>query len=252
MQLTASTHALESLRLQHQYHIKQQDFIRGRQRRAEMAQLQGVNQRSAEAREKTSPLTSQTLQPEDGVNRVKATSSTPEQLAEERILSDADNYLAYRTMAETDSLLQYLANRHYGNYSLKDLNKHKENSLRQKTMDEIIAEAVKSPKEEKTIIEELRIHNEELRKHISIILKELETCEAEKSQLAHKLEQYEHAQALYLDNVDAEEFNLPSLDLPPLEMPHFDFETVKDELSNSLEKSDSQLVTPGHISTQTP
>lgn len=75
------------------------------------------------------------------------------------------NLLVHRTMEECDSLLAFLRKRsEAGGKSLDPLAS-------------IVQKALKSPKDDKTIIEELRVHNDALRFHVLSLLEENEEYE---------------------------------------------------------------------------
>ena len=109
--------------------------------------------------------------------------------------------------------------------------------------------AVKVPKDERTIIEELQVHNEALREHICELLKEcdsqhhlVERFRTENATLRDRVAQLErraavdeldHQGPLPLDmNVD----DLASLPLAPLEIPHFDYDSLVPRKANADDK----------------
>ena len=134
---------------------------------------------------------------------------------------------AYQTMNECDSLLKILRSRDY----------FKEHD----GVKGMVVSAIKVAKDDKQVIEELRVRNEILAKHVELLLREIdelsstnreqksriETLEQHKRQLVKRLEKM----AQSCTDSDIESFpvhinpdSLSSFKLPPLEVPQFDFD----------------------------
>lgn len=143
----------------------------------------------------------------------------------------------YRTMHECDSLLQFLTERHSIDPAVTAASEN----------------AHRSPKDDSTIIEELRLHNSALRQHIVDLLRDIETqgsdlehYKMENARLHARVHDVER-RAKMSDSADSEfEYSLPqavrmkladfsSLELPPLEMPKFDLAILKTNNSESSE-----------------
>ena len=163
------------------------------------------------------------------------------------VADEVDGQLSvFRTMEECDSLLSFLKNRAAGRYM--------ENTIYPETFqNKTMIGGIKNRKDDKTIIEELRMHNDALRTHILELLrenegyyKELQTLRKENVELHKSRNNGGKRDSFLTESTDSEKSekyypnphridinDLPSLELPPLEMPTFDF--------NSLNKlSDSQ------------
>ena len=200
---TSDEVAAESIHLQKASHVKQQDIIKDKKMRAEITQKMKKKQREA-ALNKSLSVDSQ------------ATLDDCEEQERELVV--------YRTMEETDSLLTFLKKRADGS-----TDGHPKNPL--------LKSASKIPKDEKQIVEELRIHNEALRNHVLQLLRELDERQRENANLRERLRIHEEKKYM-ANSYDSETYfsvpissgiDLP--DLPPLEMPTFDFNSLKEELN---------------------
>ena len=142
----------------------------------------------------------------------------------------------HRTMQECDSLLQFLNDRSGMSIGAR----YKAPGARNNAST-MIRSAVKVPKGEKEIIEELEIQNEYLRQHIENLLdenqlqkSEVEMLRAENQQLITRNRELQNQLPPSELSESTEEYgpipkgmtldDLPSMELPPLEMPTFDFQ----------------------------
>lgn len=128
----------------------------------------------------------------------------------------------YTTMEQCDTLLCYLEGRTEARF-------HKHHKP-------FYQSGVKIQKDDKQIIEELRVHNESLQNHILSLLQEREQFKAEVDRLRSKNEKLSQDLARHNDRwvtnssdplyLNDPGLQLDSLDLPPLEMPKFDFDLL--------------------------
>ena len=225
MLMTSVSGALESLELQRQRHQSEISVIRHKQRCEEM--------------KKTLSTSPPSKSPEPEVGNIKTANGKPD------VADEVDGQLSvYRTMEECDSLLSFLKNRAAGRYM--------ENTINLETFQKTTVGGIKNPKDDKTIIEELRMHNEALRTHILELLrenegyyKELQTLRKENVELHKSRNDGGKRDSFLTESTDSEKSekyypnphridinDLPSLELPPLEMPTFDFDSLN-KLSDS-------------------
>ncbi len=220
--------AVESLKLQKERHLREIPIIKHKKRWQEMQSAAPALSPSSAAQ---ADITTDTL---DGTTG--AASEMNEELS------------VYRTMQECDSLLKFLKNRQTG----QNAETHPPSALRT---------GVKTPKDDKTIIEELRMHNEALRGHILELLrenegywKELQLLRQENVKLHLKSESVDldgtvdesstlaestesEKSEKYYPNPHRMDINdLPGMELPPLEMPTFDFDSLN-KLNSTLNES---------------
>ena len=161
--MTSVTGALESLELQKQRHQSEISVIRHKQRCEEMKKTS------------TSPPFRSPSRPEE-TNHAGFTSKKM------GTVDELDGHSSvYRTMEECDSLLAFLRNRSSG----RNID---QNAMYVEKPHGKIG-GIKNPKDDKTIIEELRVHNEALRSHILELLRENEGY-------------YKELQSLRKENVD--------------------------------------------------
>ncbi|XP_073998065.1 uncharacterized protein isoform X2 [Rhodnius prolixus] len=177
MTLTKYTKALESLQLQHDYHVKQTDIIKARKLQFE------IRQQLIELRKKK--------------KMEKRNSSAAVQ-------KDQDlQWAILRTMEEADSLLGMLGRRGVVGEDSRD-GWQVENSPSS-------SDYVKHPKSEATVMEELRTVNTQLRGLVTELLSQLEVSRREIETLRARLRLYED------DSVrDLEPLDLPTFDYSTL------------------------------------
>ena len=221
--MTTVPGALESLEQQKQRHLSEIPVIRHKQRCAEMKK----------AMSPSSPPSKSPSQPEmTNVNAANGRQGTKDEI---------DGQLSvFRTMEDCDSLLAFLRNRTAG--------QNVENVLQnEKTQTRTGTAGIKKPKDDKTIIEELRMHNEALRLHILELLrenegyyKELKTLRKENVELfTSRNNKGKQDGSILEESTDSEKSekyypnpnridinDIPSMELPPLEMPTFDFDSL--------------------------
>ena len=201
--MTSSTGALESIALQRDHHLRQKDIIRDRQTREEAY---------AEARRQRTAIVAA-----EDVDR-------PE------ISDAASRFNVYRTIEDCDTLLHFLNDRKTGTG-----NDHIDNRF--------IASytvGIKVDKDDRTIIEELRVHNEMLQEQILQLLQEVEderrknraevdVLLADNRNLRQEVARLKGcSEATGNPWTSSEPFDA-GLDLPPLEMPKFDFDVLNAE-----------------------
>ena len=148
-------------------------------------------------------------------------------------------------MEECDSLLAFLRRR--AQEMGRSIEEPGTLSITQLPETSVIESGVKTPKDDKTIIEELRVYNDALRYHILDLLKQTEEqagvvnqLREENTQLKLKLNSTDSKSGTALaessDSEKSEKYypnpaninidDLPSLELPPLEVPTFDFNVI--------------------------
>ena len=197
---TSSTAALESLNLQKDRHLRQIEIIRDRKSKQHV-------EAKCDKPHTDSKETTVNEKPTNGVAE-----KTPAIMSER----------LYTTMEQCDTLLCYLEGRTEARF--------------RKNHKPLYQLGVKIQKDEQQIIEELRVHNESLQNHILSLLKEREQFKIEVDRLRSENERLCRDRArldsrwvtssshpLYLNEPGLQ---LGSLELPPLEMPKFDFDVL--------------------------
>lgn len=225
---TSSEKARESLELQLNYHIRQQAVVRHRQHQYETI---------LKAKENISN------QINTGVITKTSNTESP------RSLKIGIETAIYQTMAENDSLLQFLLHHpvNNGDRTAENMNDSKDAN----NFFDISQSGVKMPKDDKMIIEELRVNNCELRSLIQQLITELDQESQNSEQLREENEKLhkmiEDLQRMNINNCmrhlpvhitvdsnspymfspvtelspDGSMRDLPTL--PPLDFPTFDF-----------------------------
>ncbi|CAH1784781.1 unnamed protein product, partial [Owenia fusiformis] len=216
LKTTSDNKARESIELQCDHHCRQQQLLRDKSNRLKMAERLNQMKRNA---------SDNTIHPKDSVDE-----------SNDETDGVTYNQYIYKDLEETDSLLQFLQTRALAQAQGDRLPSIETHTKR--TKDEIIQSAVKSPKTESEIIEELHINNQSLRGQVLELLKELEEKDKEVTRLQNEnsaLRKRTNDKEDKDSDSEKENFysmplnldDLPSLpELPPLEMPTFDFDTV--------------------------
>ena len=234
MAATTIQQALESLSMQREHHIRQQALIREKQRRHLQAQRQ-KHLKDASG----SPMTVSKASSDDHA----ASSSS------ESDMSSSDKRLYLKNIQESESLLRFLNNRAARG---KDFGPNREEIIYRF---ESKTDTVYADKSDKMVMEELRTHNDALRnqilefikdseenhRQIAYLQRELDFCRKENRDMKDRFSKTErnsrnqtiplqdsvHSETLYSMPMGLNLDNLPALDLPPLEMPKFDFDSIK-------------------------
>ncbi|GAB1598850.1 nuclear receptor-binding factor 2-like [Argonauta hians] len=200
-----SDQAKDSLELQHSYHNRQQEIIRHKQKLAQQ-----------EERKKTES----SMSVASGLPQ--STANSPKSDQEPHI----DVVALYRTIEENDSLIQYLINRNQSR-TTKNLDTLPGcvNPLNNTPTQPVMT---KMPKDDKQIIEELQIQNEDLRKHILLLLKELENYQSIKKCLENYQEENEMLRLKIekLKTTSNEYQHYVDEVLTPLETPQFNYKDM--------------------------
>lgn len=221
MSTSTSKQALESLSLQHQYHLKQQSWVQERERRSER-----IHEQKAQKRENSISQGTQT-EPAIPVDFDYQPLGPNESHSS---LDQTDGPRHKHSITETDTLLAFH-------------NRHKQSSFgRSPPVDEVALSSPssessseassKSPKNDKILTEEMRVQNEDLRKHVRLLVSEIDELKRKNQSLQSAIEQQETSKTLGVEeysNMDTETLKLTSLELPPLELPEFDFSSLKDD-----------------------
>uniref|UniRef100_T1II09 Nuclear receptor-binding factor 2 MIT domain-containing protein n=1 Tax=Strigamia maritima TaxID=126957 RepID=T1II09_STRMM len=221
MQVTKSDKALESIRLQHDYHVRQDVVIRFKQQQADKLRKRLQKKKLSEIERGDSEQTV-SASPEDTNGNIQ--------------------HEIYRTLEENDSLLAFLIQTK-NQLQLETTVKTQETIPEIETNDEsIISRGHKMPKDDKTLMEELRTNNDDLKQLVQRLLSELDKCNEEKQQLQEllhnihvnsasrdtgKMSHVEVAVDSSLPSVFSSSGDLSSEELPPLvplELPNFDFD----------------------------
>lgn len=255
MKMTSSTESLQSMELQKDHHIRQTEIVRLRQRQAEMRNqsVKGMDVSGRWSKDFPHGVPS-----EDLLDVVDMNTETG---------------AALRTIQECDSLLAFLNNRHSLDYKSYE----QARSMKPPSAQTPLAKRHIGPKDSAQIIEELRIHNDALRRHILDCLHDQDALEAElahaRDQNARLRERVRQLEGKDMDESEAGNTNissnpsrrqmmtqsmeadleyepatlrmnlddLASMDLPPLEMPKFDM----DALTLTSSQSDDEATNSG-------
>lgn len=206
--MTSSVKALESLNLQNDYHLRQIEIIHSRRPRQDEV-----------------TATRLCLDLKRGKADVNA---------EDKLQNGDNAERLYQTMEQCDNLLDFLESR--TGEGVSGFRSHQGAAYQS---------GIKIQKDEKQIIEELRLHNESLQGHVLTLLQECETSKdeierlrSENRQLRHDVTRHDvtchdrdhwmmtstEVKQRFLD--DELQIDLRSLELPPLEMPKFDFDLI--------------------------
>ncbi|XP_060064980.1 nuclear receptor-binding factor 2-like [Ylistrum balloti] len=209
MQLSTCMKAKDSISLQHQFHLRQQDLLQER-----LGKLQSLQAKKSNRKDLTQSQGTQTdlLNLDGSLNSVDAAS---------------------QALSDTDSVLEYLINRE----------KQERGPLSPQQLPEKHKIVQKVPRDDKSIIEELTIQNAELRKHVHILIKDLDECKGDNEFLLQRVLTADRPDR-GSDNKDLfgrviEDEKSPNFELPPLEQPHFDFDSIGipvEALDNSVEE----------------
>ncbi|XP_063221322.1 nuclear receptor-binding factor 2-like isoform X1 [Bacillus rossius redtenbacheri] len=226
MKATKVPRSLESLQLQQEYHLRQEEIVRLKKAQFEMYKMAVESHRLKMAH---------TLNKQEQV------------FVEPR--DDASNLqiAIYRTMEEADSLLDLLVERRGAD---SDTDSECE-QLEAGGMEAAVAGATKRPKDDRTVIEELRTLNHQLRALVFQLVTQLDACAAETGALRDRVRALEAESArgaglhVVTDSVGGNSSPFafspcselspeatdprPRRELPalaPLEMPSFDFSAI--------------------------
>ncbi|ELU07009.1 hypothetical protein CAPTEDRAFT_224970 [Capitella teleta] len=242
----------ESLSLQRKQHLQQKKVIRYKQQVAALhdAALDDDETPADGAQQQTLNL----LESDEG---------------DIRRCDDSMMTSVHRTIEECDSLLQFLNDR----ATAAGRTYHQPDTLKiLLTHNNYDVHGTKIPKDDQLIIEELRLHNVALRSHITDLLtesdenriqmknyeQELNQYRQENYELKEKVLKYQRAaqrnRHRITDEYEMEKSvegqnypfpscmnldDLPGLKLPPLEMPEFDFDSLKIASSDQIDETDS-------------
>ncbi|XP_021378596.1 nuclear receptor-binding factor 2-like [Mizuhopecten yessoensis] len=210
MQLTTCMKAKDSISLQHQFHLRQQDLLQER-----LSKLQALQIKISNKKDLTQSQGTQTdfLNLDGSPNSIDAAS---------------------QALSDTDSMLEYLINR--------EKQERGDVSNQQQPEEHKIVQKV--PRDDKTIIKELTVQNDELRKHVHILIKDLDECKGDNEFLLQRVLTAGRPDR-GSDNKDifgrtVEDDKSPNFELPPLEQPHFDFDSIGipvEALEHSVEEN---------------
>lgn len=157
MKICQCAKAIESLSLQHDSHKKAENIINSR--RGENNCLKEKLEKDSETIMEAKPT---------NIEQPHSSDSWTEEL----------QAAIYKTINTQDSLLQFLF-------------QDSMPSVIQQSKDEMVKSAIKIPKNDKMIIEELRTNNEELKKMMKSMIEEIEMCKKENVQLREELRNYQ-------------------------------------------------------------
>lgn len=193
-----SNQAKDSLQLQHRHHFRQQDIIRQKMKQSKVEELKKAETLHTAA-----------------AGAAPCSSDSPKTDSE-----NIDPATFYRTVDESDTLIQFLIKRN------RSQNSQLKIPLCPVSPVEGATGMTKLPKDDKQLIEELRMHNEDLRKHVYNLLKEVENYQEENEALRLKVEKLEkELSGVHCEKRTPNEFErFVDEALPPLETPDFNFE----------------------------
>lgn len=233
MRSTHNQEALQSLTLQREFHLKQEAFIRQKQQIALSSKKKAKKQRPLSGQDQ---LDNETRDPKVklGVDMNTHTLECSQNQAETPIM---------RELGECEALVQSMS-LSVENPGLKEDKTIKENQPKTTEAD--------TPSQVKNVaaLDELKGHLFTAKCHAINMLKDNELLQrqvqyykCENEQLKEKLNRPERT---YMeDSTDSEKYypvpvgmnlhDLPSLELPPLEMPKFDFSAIKMDAENALD-----------------
>ncbi|GLG95586.1 hypothetical protein R5R35_002113 [Gryllus longicercus] len=252
MKLTKASRALESLRLQQDFHLRQQEIVKLKKSQYEMYKKTLENQHHRLTR---------ILK----IDHIFDGSKEPESY-------NSLQYLIYRNIEVADSLLDMLI--HHGGESESIETKKEEDELEETSKpDTCNVVGSKQPKDEHVVIEELRTLNQQLRSFVMQLIEQLEVKENENARLKERVRTLEAEKEAKLPTepprknslhviTDSSGGNSPFVfspcgelspdvmdtnvarELPilaPLEMPNFDFSIfMKPTTSNPPDTEDQQ------------
>ena len=202
LQTTTSEIAQESIKHQHQYHLRQQDNLQFKLDRQETIQYNKTN-----------------------TPRVRHNQSTQT----DAVVNDE---AVLHAMSDTDSVLGFLVNR---NRTFSDP-RSQEYTVRYKPEKQhSLQKITKIPRGDKDVLEEMFVKNQELEKQVIQLSKELSDLRTE-NKVLHGHMNIETTKSEGKDMFDMEEEScIPDFRLPPLEMPQFDFDSLKDQIETETE-----------------
>ena len=202
LQITTSGLAQESIYHQHQFHLRQQDNLQYKLDRQETVQFNKTN----------TPLV-----------RHNQSTQTDEPVKDEAVL---------HAMSDTDSVLGFLVNR---NRTFSDP-RSQELTVRYKPEKQNnIPTVIKIPRDDKDIIEEMEVKNQELEKQVLYLSRQVTELRAE-NKLLHGQMKLTKSEGKDLFDIGEESGSgIPDFGLPPLEMPQFDFDSLKDQIETETE-----------------
>ncbi|XP_063432132.1 nuclear receptor-binding factor 2-like isoform X1 [Mytilus trossulus] len=200
LQTTNSELAKESIYHQHQYHLRQQDNLQHKIDREERIQY------------------NKTITP---LVRHNQSTQTDQEVNDEAVL---------HAMSDTDSVLGFLVNR---NKTFNDP-RNKDITVHFRSEKQNVAHSItKIPRDDKDILEEMYVKNQELEKQVIQLSREVMDLRGEKKLLHDNLKLIESGGK---DMFDIEEGScIPDLMLPPLEMPQFDLDSLQSQTETDTE-----------------
>lgn len=218
LQLSPSQYAQESIHLQHKFHLKQQETIQ-----VKIEKIEKLNNKLAN---KGPELRNQSTQTE-----AKLLFSSNHFVNDS--LSQESNVRVMQALAGTDSLVGHLLLK---NKHSNDQDVEKENSVGYNAFQENVT-LPGTDKDYEFVINQLMQENFELKKEVSQLHKDLDNSKKDNRYLTDKVFRSERAKRhSYPDEVHGG-LAIPDMELPPLEMPQFDFDSL--QVSTSDDRGES-------------
>lgn len=225
--LTDNEKAKQSIELQKEYHLKQKDFLR-----LKKTQYHAYK----EALRVQKEAMSRVMKVRGGTG--KQSGSETEGVTLQKAI--------YRTIEEADSLLELLVHREEGERFDNDTNQE----TKTESLNQTINLGSKQPKDDHTVIEELRIVNYQLRSLITELMSQLTASEKEVTTLKQRISELEvENKKLKPESIAASAYSSPFVfspadelapevtsELPvlaPLEMPNFDLSVLHKKFQSS-------------------
>nr|CAD7588926.1 unnamed protein product [Timema genevievae] len=175
MDLTKVPRSLESLRLQQDYHNRQEDIIRLKKAQFELYKKAMESNR---------------------LKMIHALTKQDQSFIDQRGSETGNLQIAiYRTMEEADSLFDLLLHYRVETEDSDCSSRGESDDLSQVelTVQDIVAEGTKRPKDDRTVIEELRTLNHQLRSLVVQLVTQLDACTAEADILRERVRTLEAA-----------------------------------------------------------
>lgn len=208
LQLSQSQYAQESIHLQHKFHLKQQEAIQEK-----LNKIEKINNKLAN---KGSEVKSQSTQTEAKLlfssNHFVDDSSSQE--SDVRVM---------QALAGTDSLVGHLLLK---NKHSNDSDGEKANNVGYNAFQENVT-MPGSEKDYEMAIDRLLQENMELKKEVSQLHKELDNSKKDNRYLTDKVFRSEKTKRHSYPDEEHGGLAIPDMELPPLEMPQFDFDSLQ-------------------------
>lgn len=214
LQLSPSQYAQESINLQHKFHLKQQEAIQ-----VKIEKIEKLNNKLAN---KGPELRNQSTQTE-----AKLLFSSNHFVNDS--LSQESNVRVMQALAGTDSLVGHLLLK---NKHSNDQDVEKENNVGYNAFQENVT-LPGTDKDYEFVINQLMQENFELKKEVSQLHKDLDNSKKDNRYLTDKVFRSESTKRHSYPDEEHGGLAVPDMELPPLEMPQFDFDSLQVSTSDN-------------------